>query len=535
MTATQQSPQRSTTIPRVLSIAGSDPSGGAGIQADLKAIAACGGYGMAAVTALTAQNTRGVQGIHVPPAGFLAEQLNAVSNDVAIDAVKIGMLAGRQTILAVADWLEAARPPVVVLDPVMVATSGDRLLDAAAESALLDLLGRADVLTPNIPELAVLLGEERAATWEEAIRQARRLSKEHEVLVLAKGGHLEGSECRDALVDATTGSADTGEATAEFTAPRLATSNTHGTGCSLSAAVATLRPRLGGWEPATRQAKAWLTESIREADALQVGRGHGPIHHFAGLWERGLGAASPVPDDGAAPSADPAPAAVVGTGSGTDAEAIASEWWDGIGRVRAGVDGCAFIRGLAEGTVSRDAFTWYLGQDALYLLDYSRALATASALAPTPAEQLFWAHSAHGAIAAELELHAGFLGGDLTASEPAPTTTGYVNHLLAASARGDYGELIAAALPCFWIYTDVGTRLVEYAAEGNPYAQWLRTYGDPAFAEATAQAIRLVTEYAAGATSEVRKRMWKAFEVSAKHELAFFEAPLERESVGFDE
>ena len=162
------------STPRVLSIAGTDPTGGAGIQADLKSIAANGGYGMAVVTALVAQNTRGVRSVHTPPVEFLREQLDAVSDDVVIDAVKIGMLADVDVIREVRSWLEAIRPPLVVLDPVMVATSGDRLLESSAEQALRDLVSLADLVTPNIPELAVLLQEPTACSWLEAVEQGKR-------------------------------------------------------------------------------------------------------------------------------------------------------------------------------------------------------------------------------------------------------------------------------------------------------------------------------------------------------------------------
>ena len=159
-----------TAVPNILAIAGSDPSGGAGIQADLKSIAACGGYGMAAITALTAQSTQGVSGVHVPPASFLREQLDALAADIRIDAVKIGMLGTAEIVAVVADWLRGldTRPPVV-LDPVMIATSGDRLIDAEAERALHDLLSLADVVTPNLPELAVLTGVSAIGSWTDAI------------------------------------------------------------------------------------------------------------------------------------------------------------------------------------------------------------------------------------------------------------------------------------------------------------------------------------------------------------------------------
>lgn len=481
-------------VPRVLSIAGTDPTGGAGIQADLKSIAANGGYGMAAVTALVAQNTRGVRSIHVPPASFLTEQLRAVSDDVVIDAVKIGMLFDQEVIGAVTEWLIATRPPIVVLDPVMVATSGDRLLGPSAEQALLDLLPLVDLVTPNRPELAALLGEDSARSWEQALDQARRLATAHGVSVLAKGGHFDTDQAFDALIDAATG------AVTEYAAPRVRTRNTHGTGCSLSSAVATLRARRGAWEPAVDEAKSWLTESLRAADGLHVGEGNGPVSHFAGLWDR------------AAPPETPG--------------RIAAAWWDDIRDIRADTDALPFLRGLADGSLEDAAFRWYLAQDALYLRDYSRVLARASQLAPTTAEQAFWATNAAGAIAAELDLHAAWLQTEgLFDAAPSPTTTAYVDHLLALSARGDYGALVAGALPCFWMYVDIGERLLPFATAENPYALWLQTYADPRFREATDRAVEIVTAHAASGTQAERDVMRRAFRTSARHEQEFFAAP----------
>lgn len=484
--------------PRVLSVAGTDPTGGAGIHADLKSIGANGGYGMAVVTALVAQNTTGVSAVHVPPVEFLRDQLDAVSDDVTIDAVKIGMLFDSRVVAVVRDWLQTVRPPVVVLDPVMVAASGDRLLHEDAETAVRDLLGIVDLVTPNMPELAVLLGESTATTWDDVLDQARRLSTQHQVLVLAKGGHLDSRTAPDALVD---GAAD---AVTEFSTDRIDTPNTHGTGCSLSAAVATLRARLGAWEPAVEQAKAWLTESIESAGKLQVGGGKGPISHFAGIWHRG----GVVPRPSAA--------------------ALAEEWWTRISDVRAAIDRLLFVRGLADGSLAEDVFVWYLAQDTLYLRDYSRVLAHAAALAPTAAEQAFWAASAHSAIATELDLHARWLPADeLFDAAPSQATIDYLNHLLATAARGNYGELIAAALPCFWIYVDVGSRMRDRATSQNPFTPWLERYGDPAFEELNKQAIQIVTSHAASASEPDRVVMAKAFDISARHELAFFAAPHE--------
>ncbi|CAH0241460.1 bifunctional hydroxymethylpyrimidine kinase/phosphomethylpyrimidine kinase [Microbacterium foliorum] len=498
---------RAAGTPRVLSIAGSDPSGGAGIQADLKSIAANGGYGMAALTALTAQNTTGVRGVHVPPAAFLRDQLDAISDDIVIDAVKVGMLANADVIRTVADWLDVVRPPIVVLDPVMVATSGDRLLDRDAEAALRELLRRAHVVTPNLSELSVLAGR-TISGWDDALAAAEELSTAIGAAVLVKGGHLDGDDVPDALVDTGAG------VRCEYPGRRIRTANTHGTGCSLSSALATRLARGESAVDAVAATRAWLREALRESTALNVGRGHGPVSHFAGLWERGRLETRPTP------------------------EQIRAEWWTRTVDVRAGIDELPFIRGLADGTLAREPFVFYLAQDALYLREYARVLAEASRLAPSPHEQAFWARSAEGAIVGELELHASWLtpGEDVDAAmfsvAPAPATVAYLDHLRSVAFGGDYAELIAAILPCFWLYTDLGQRLHagEFGASAldplHPYASWLATYADPAFEDATAEAISLVTAAAATAAPATRDRMLRAFEVSSAHELAFFAAPL---------
>ncbi|MFD5867792.1 bifunctional hydroxymethylpyrimidine kinase/phosphomethylpyrimidine kinase [Corynebacterium sp. NPDC060344] len=509
---------REGRIPRVLSIAGTDPSGGAGLQADLKAFSAHGAYGMGAVTALVSQNTTGVRDIHVPPVEFLRSQLDAVSDDVAIDAVKIGMLFDAAIIAEVIDWLDALRrgeeTPIVVLDPVMVATSGDRLLQPDAEAAMSDLLHHVDLVTPNIPELAVLAGTEPATTPGEALDQAHKVAAEHDVLVLAKGGHLSDDVVIDALVRP--------DGTAErFTGPRVDTTNTHGTGCSISAAIAALWPRTGDPVRAVAVAKSWMTASLRHADELEVGQGHGPIHHFAQLWERGL---SP------------------------DAAMIADQWWESIADLREAIDGLDFIKGLASGSLPEEAFRFYLAQDAMYLNGYSRALAAASALAPNQDEQMFWAYAAHGAIAGEMELHRSYLGDDAGAGyagnagnpgnsgnagnagtiEASPVTRAYVDHLVATAARGSYGELIAAVLPCFWLYRDIGHRLIARNHDAHPYSRWLDTYADDAFDADTNKAIDICSRYATTATTTERAAMDRAFRLSSWHEVEFFADPLRR-------
>ena len=261
------------TIPRVLSIAGTDPTGGAGVQADLKSIGAAGGYGMAVVTALVAQNTQGVREIHTPPQSFLDAQLQSVFDDVQVDAIKIGMLGDVETTETVANWLLRVGVPVVVLDPVMVATSGDRMLSEEAEQAVRELTRLATVVTPNLPELAMLVGEPVATTVRQAVEQAQRFAKEMNVSVLAKGGHLSSSQADNALVT------PAGEVF-NVAVERVETKNTHGTGCSLSSALATRLAAGDSPQRAVEWASEWLREAIEYADDLHVGQGNGPVDHF---------------------------------------------------------------------------------------------------------------------------------------------------------------------------------------------------------------------------------------------------------------
>lgn len=263
-------------IVNALTIAGTDPSGGAGIQADLKTFSALGVYGTAVVTALVAQNTCGVAAIHQVPADFVTAQLECLFEDVRIDAVKIGLLGTAEVIDSVVALLARHRPPVVVLDPVMVATSGDRLLTADAARALRDrLLPLVDLVTPNLPEAAVLLGEDVAADEDDMIDQLDRLRRLGPA-VLLKGGHLLGPDSVDLLhADGTT---------TRLSAVRVRTRNTHGTGCTLSAALAALRPQHPDWASTARAAKDYLTGALLGADSLDVGHGHGPVHHFHALW-----------------------------------------------------------------------------------------------------------------------------------------------------------------------------------------------------------------------------------------------------------
>jgi len=262
-----------------LTIAGSDSSGGAGIQADLKTFSAIGVYGASVITALTAQNTKGVTAIHNVPADVVIAQIDAVFSDLAVGAVKIGMLSQVATIEAVAQGIRRHDAKNIVLDPVMVATSGDRLLAADAVGALRELLfPQALVVTPNLPEAAALLEHAPARSEAEMEAQARALLDFGAQYVLIKGGHGEGSESVDLLVDATS--------VTRFAGMRVATKNTHGSGCTLSSAIAAGLAKGHDLKTAVRDAKTYVTGAIAAADTLAIGHGNGPLHHFHEQWRR---------------------------------------------------------------------------------------------------------------------------------------------------------------------------------------------------------------------------------------------------------
>ena len=475
-------------IPRVLSIAGTEPTGGAGMQADLKAIAALDGYGMGVVTVLVAQNTHGVRSVHVPDTAFLREQLDAVSDDVVVDAVKVGMLGTADVVRTVTDWLRVHRPPVVVVDPVMVATSGDRLLDESAATAMGDLLALADLVTPNRAELAelVALAGVTAPGSRTPTEAARLVARRWDVSVLAKGGHDDGPTSDDVLVapDGTTRT---------FTAPRIDTTNTHGTGCSLSSAIATLAARDGDWELAVGAAKTWLTAALRGADALHVGTGNGPVDHGAAV----RAALPPV--------------------LWTD------RWWDDVATTLEETLACDFLVDLREGTLDEDVFAGYLAQDVHYLRAYERHLARLAAWS-SGARASFWAAAAQGCADEARDLHHRRLAGSHADDPVHPTCAGYLAHLQDAADSGSAAVLAAAVLPCFRVYAWVGTRL-GHAPEGHPFADWLGAYGDPGFAAASAEATALVEELAAAAEPHERGRMTRAFRRSTEWELAFFRMP----------
>lgn len=532
-------------VPRVLSIAGTDPSGGAGIQADLKSIAASGGYGMCVTTSLVAQNTCGVREVFTPPLEFLTAQLAAVFDDVTVDAVKIGMLGDADTIRTVRTWLSEHPVPVVVLDPVMIASSGDRLLQAEAEQALRDLVPLVNVITPNIPELAVLCQKEPAQTFDEAHEQAANLAAATGTTVIVKGGHLCGQDAGNTAVFPN-------GTCAHVRTPRLDSRNTHGTGCSLSSSLAT---RLGvellqhtaeqsvltseDTHRALQWSTRWLHESIAAGAGLQVGsgEGHGPVDHAARA-RRLEAAASAYPWhhllattdsegntlDGTSPErllpVSPVPA-------GEAVVKPAGPWtaalWAAGGVTWHQILDLPFVRALGDGTLDEDLFAFYLDQDALYLRDYSRALATLSARADTAEAQVHWAAGAHEAIAAESQLHEGWLANRARLGGPSPITMGYTNFLRASAAGDDYVVGAAAILPCYWLYEEVGAVLSSQNHADHPYAEWLSLYGGEEFAAEVARSLAEVERAFETASPAQRVRAARAYLSACVYEREFFD------------
>lgn len=496
-------------LPRVLTIAGTDPTGGAGLQADIKSISEAGGFPLSVATALVAQNTQGVREIHTPPLEFLTAQLDAVFDDVEVDAVKIGMLGSAEITRLVTDYLDCHPVPFLVVDPVMVATSGDRLLSVEAEDAVRELCKRATIITPNLSEQAVLVRAEEVRTHEEAIEQATALARDLGTAVLVKGGHLEGDRADNAVVY------PTGEVF-RIRNVRVNTTNTHGTGCSLSSCLAT---RLAVGQPldkAAQWATLWLSTAIRHADDLHVGKGHGPVDHAA--WNRMYReAASAAPWD-LSPAPSEEKPLVAPAGPRTQA------LWSRCSSLLRAILGDGFLTMLADGTLPEHAFRFYLEQDALYLREYGKALAGVASHSPNSQDMIAWARDAQNTMTEEANLHREILGGE-THAEPSYVTLGYTS-LLGAAEGKDYVVAAATVLPCYWLYAEVALRMAEKNTPNHPYHAWLTAYADEGFIEDTRQAIERVERALEAAGEATREEATRNFMYAAYWEREFFNQAL---------
>lgn len=263
-------------IKNILTIAGTDPSGGAGIQADLKTFSAFGTYAMSVITAVVAQNTQGVKSFQILSPEFVAEQIDVIFQDIHVDAVKVGMLGNEHIVKIVAQKLREYKVQFIVVDPVMVAKSGDYLInDTAIEAMKQELFPLATLITPNLPEACVLLNRKEPIPIEEMKEAAHQLLTMGTQWVLLKGGHLEGNKCYDVLCDA--------QSVHEYENERVHTKNDHGTGCTLSSAITALLPTKP-LPDAVKEAKHYLWNALTAGNQLHVGKGHGPVHHFYKFW-----------------------------------------------------------------------------------------------------------------------------------------------------------------------------------------------------------------------------------------------------------
>lgn len=518
---------------RVLSIEGSDPIGGAGTMADMKAFTAQGVFGYAAMTSVLAQNTQGVMDIVNVEPSFLLAQLNAVSNDGDIDSMKIGMLGTPELVDTVHQWLsnlledyraEGKARPTVVLDPVMYAKSGDRLLTAEAEQALASLIPLADIITPNALELAALdvmdarihdcqstktehVFPQAPLSYEAMEQLARSVADRFNVAVYAKGGALAlngEQECTDILAVPTSENEEQPTVT-RITDVAVSTSNVHGTGDTLSSTLAALRPQCTDWTESAKRAKGWMTGAIAAADNLHVGHGHGPIDF---TWQH-----SP-------------------TGL-----SFTEDYWRHTKTIREQISTMPFLEQMLDGTLPLGDFSFYLHQDDLHLNDYTSLLALASSRAQDPHERTFFAEAASYGLEEGLSFHRqwyrdhGFAVGPEPMSE---TTAAYIGHEHRFANTGSYCALVAAVMPCYWIYSIIGQEMEHQIRErridlkAHPYGLWIGLYSDPSFASRTLEELRICDKLAASSDINDYNRMMDAALGSTEHEYRFFNQALSR-------
>lgn len=506
---------------RVLSIEGSDPIGGAGTMADMKAFTAQGVFGYAAMTSVLAQNTQGVTSIVNMEPDFLVAQLNAVSDDAIIDSMKIGMLGTPELVEAVKGWLtaleqhyrdEGIAKPVVVLDPVMYAKSGDALLTKQAEQALRDIIPMADIITPNVPELAALAdADQPAADIDTLESMAREVCKRYGVAVYAKGGALAlagGASSTDILAEPSDGQGEVRTTRIEGRAVR--THNVHGTGDTLSSTLAALRPQCDTWEQAARRAKTWMNGAIAAADRLHVGKGHGPVDF---TWQH-------------------APTGL----------RFSADYWNRVRPIRERIHGMRFITSMVDATLSLEDFAFYLHQDDIYLTDYTSLLALASSRADRLDERVFFAQAASGGVDSEVMFHHNWYvkhGFDPSGTSRSEVTAAYIGHEHRVADSGSYARLAAVVMPCFWLYAAMGKEMREQVrnkhidVDTHPFGEWIRMYSDPEFTESTLREVQICDRLAAEASIDEYEHMMHAALVSSEHEFRFFEQGLTRPALGF--
>ncbi|KAI8982028.1 Phosphomethylpyrimidine kinase-domain-containing protein [Mycotypha africana] len=484
------------TPPRVMTIAGSDSGGGAGIQADIKTLTSLHVYATSAITSVTAQNTKGVTGIHDMPPEFVSQQISAILSDIGTDAIKIGMLSSVHIVKEVASVLKKfpEHSKQIVVDPVMVATSGSRLLAAEATEALIkDILPMTYILTPNVPEAEVLLGMSPGTikSTEDMHTCAKKIAAMGPKFVLLKGGHLPLKVDGDKLqvIDIVYNSMN--ESYHEIPSDYIQTKNTHGTGCTLSAALAGELAKGAQVEQACENAIHYVKMAISQGLG-DMGQGNGPINHFHPLrWSPYNG--KPLIQA----IKDRMPEGV---------------WSDFIDH--------PFVRGIADGTLPLESFTYYLKQDYLYLQHYARAASLAAYKCGTmDAIKRNAAVVMH--ITEESENHIkycaryGISREDILSTPESVFNSAYTRFVLDKGAAGDILDLKMAMAPCLIGYGDIGLKLYNDPAtkrEGNPYWEWICQYAADDYQNA---------EH--GASPARYNELCKTFEQATRLEIMFWE------------
>ncbi|GAB7351477.1 hypothetical protein MBLNU459_g2131t2 [Dothideomycetes sp. NU459] len=507
--------QTMSNVRRILVIAGSDSSGGAGLEADQKVIAAHGCYAMTATTALTAQNTQGVYGIHETPSGFVQQQIDACADDIGIDVVKTGMLASASTIRIVADALKRHNVPFAVVDPVMVSTSGARLLAENAINVLCEhLLPVTDLLTPNIPEAHLLLEEcGKAAQDIRDLDDMKQLAKSVSELgprnVLIKGGHIPLTKHHEAarteaekqlLVNVLYGEGTFTIFESEYQISR----NTHGTGCSLASAIACNIASGLDLEQSIRVAGRYVEAGIRTSKT--IGKGSGPINHFHSLN------ILPAPPGGFVEHL-------------LERQDVAKVWQEFTHH--------DFVERMGDGTLPIDSFKYYMVQDYLYLIQFARANALAAYKAKTlddiAASATIVLHINH-----ETQLHIsecrdlGLSLEDLTSSEEHQACTAYSRYILDIGQSDDWLALQMAMLPCLLGYMQIAERLSmqqdpKAPREANRYRQWIDNYVAEDYTEAVRKGCELVEKHVVKQSAERIDQLAKIFIHATKMECGFWE------------
>lgn len=476
-----------------LTIAGSDSSGGAGIQADIKTMTANGVYAMSAITALTAQNTVGVQGIYEVTPEFLAQQLDSIFTDIRPDAVKIGMVASGALIHVIAEKIKEYKAENIVVDPVMVATSGAKLIaDEAIEALKSELMPLATVLTPNIPE-AEVLADMKITTADEMIKAAELISTRYNCAVLCKGGHKL-NDANDLLYR--------NGGYKWFEGKRIDNPNTHGTGCTLSSAIASNLAKDYSLDESVKRAKEYISGAL--AAMLDLGAGSGPMAHNFDINSR----------------------------FATDKNKVIDRMLSATEDIWAAYNEHPFVKGIADGTLDKDKFKYYMIQDYLYLIDYTKVFAIGAAKARDESTMKYFAEYTDSIMNSEMDIHRtymkrlGITQEDIDNTPMALDNRSYTAYMLKEAYEGGAAEVMAAILSCALSYEVIATRMVEAdpkCAKHEFYGEWVSGYASEEYHNSNIKLVNMLEELCADLSDEKIERLTEVFVNCSRYETGFWD------------